>query len=338
CRCCYDPNADGGSYGALMVYKAEKEREKELEEGDDGDDELENADPKGNTEKFIVSSAGKREGSSDKDDDDDSDDEFDYLLDEDLPGEDDKIRELEEARRAELEYQILMRQVAGQHGYGVTRQLHPTRVLKAAGLGMATASSAKGRIPPSAVVLHLVDADSVASASLDYFLETELAQENPGTVFLRSGGRSTLLMDSGLAKQSLPSSVLDPDRDLPALVAIRDGNVVNACPRLQGLTSSRGNHDDGEIEPHAVRQWLDRCGVLMRDPPRMDVVCLIRPEEEALMDYLSTQPKQAQEEEYYNCGIEGCCKTFKHEHVGIKTSEQSGHVVNQDTVLGKGEE
>jgi hypothetical protein len=45
------------------------------------------------------------------------------------------VQELEENRRAELEFQMLIRQVAIQHGYGTHQQLHPGRVLKAAGLG-----------------------------------------------------------------------------------------------------------------------------------------------------------------------------------------------------------
>jgi hypothetical protein len=344
CRCCYDPNSDGGDYRALIEYKEEKKREAALEKNDNDDDEgVENTD-RDNTN---LKKGGNDSGSSfnhnkqdtvnqNNDSDDDSDDEFDYLLDEDLPGEDERIKELEENRRAELEYQMLMRQVAGQHGYGVARQLHPARVLKAAGLGMRSTSSS-GRIPPPAVVLHLLDPDSKASASLDYYFESELSQENPGTVFLRSGGRATLLMDAALAQESLPSNIRDVEKDLPALVAIRDGVVVNACPRLQDLTSN-SNHDDGEVEPYAVRQWLDCCGVLLKDIPRIEDVCFIRPEEEALMDYLSSKPAQVPpEEERYDCGLEGCNKTFKHEHVGIQTSEQDGLVVKEDTILGKDE-
>jgi len=189
------------------------------------------------------------------------------------------------------------------------------------------------------VVLHLVDPHSLASASLDYFIETELAKECPGTMFMRSGGRWVLLLDSALAQKSFPSSILDPDKNIPALVAIREGLVINACPRLLGLAADGG---EGEIEPHAVRQWLDRSGVLLTETPIEDV-CLIRPEEEAHMNFIQSQqqqPKQAPpaEEEYYNCGVEGCCKTFKHEHVGVQTSEQSGHVVQEDTILGKDEE
>jgi hypothetical protein len=56
------------------------------------------------------------------------------------------------------------------------------------------------------------------------------------------------------------------------------------------------------------------------------------------MDYLSSKPAQVPpEEERYDCGLEGCNKTFKHEHVGIQTSEQDGLVVKEDTILGKDE-
>ena len=301
CRCCYDPNSDGGEYHALAEYKDKHpfQRKDEIEEGNDGShDELPQYD------------------SSDKD----SDDEFDYLLDEDFP-QDDTVKELEENRRAELEFQIMSNQAALQHGYGAHRQLHPTRVLKAAGLG-----DSKARQPPSAVVLHLVDPDSLASASLDYFLESKLAPETKGTIFLRSGGRSTLLLDATLARKSFPK--LQPEMDLPALVAIRDGVVVNTAPNLRGLCFDK----DSEVDNRAVQHWLDRSGVLLSDAPSYFELCYIRPEEEALMDYLS-QAKPEPEVEYYDCGMEGCNKTFFHEHVGIKTSEQDGLVVKEDTIL-----
>jgi hypothetical protein len=68
--------------------------------------------------------------------------------------------------------------------------MHPTRVLRAA---------VRARDSPSAVVLHIVDPDSIASASLDLYLETLSVTTASGTKFLRSGGRATLLMDAELA-------------------------------------------------------------------------------------------------------------------------------------------
>mmetsp|Transcript_4288 Transcript_4288/g.9342 ORF Transcript_4288/g.9342 Transcript_4288/m.9342 type:complete len:409 (-) Transcript_4288:279-1505(-) len=333
CRCSCDPNSDGGEYRALMELKERKRREQEEEEKnfEETKEQIrkEEAEYERKTDLSGENSGGE-EG--------DSDDEFDYLLDEDFGQESETIRKLEEERRAELEYHMLMRNIAGYHGYGIHRQVHPNRVLKIAGLGRNSAETKRNSMqaPPQAVVLHLVDPDLMASASLDYFIETELAKDYPGTIFMRSGGRSVLLMDSALAQKSFPSSILNPDKDLPALLAIRDGVVINACPRLRGIAMDGG---DGEIEPHAVRQWLDRSRVLLTDIPVEDV-CLIRPEEEAHMDFMISQQQKQEpappppEEEHYKCGVEGCHKSFRHEHVGIQTSEQSGLVVQEETILG----
>lgn len=335
CRCSCDPNSDGGEYRALIELKERKRRDQQEEEQYDEAEEKIAREEAAYERKNIVSDNYNKDNNSG---DSDSDDEFDYLLDEDFGMEDERIRQLEEQRRGELEYQILMRQIAGYHGYGVHRQLHPNRVLRIAGLGRNAAENRKSSIPPPppAVVLHLVDADSMASASLDYYIETELAKEYPGTMFMRSGGRSVVLMDAVLAQKSFPSNILDPDKDMPALLAIRDGVVINACPRLLGLTA---DGSDGEIEPHAVRQWLDRSGVLLTDAPIEDV-CLIRPEEEAHMDFMLSAQQQAPppEEKHYDCGLEGCHKSFKHEHVGIQTSQQDGLVVKEETILGNNEE
>jgi hypothetical protein len=307
CRCCYDPNSDGGDYRALIELRERTKRDP------DDDDEKEEEKKLGETAELVASAVN--------DANDDSDDEFDYLLDEDLL-QDDGLKELEEARRAELEMAMLCRMVEMQHGFGSHRQMHPGRVLKAAGLGD------RARDPPQAVVLHLVDADSMASASLDLYLE-KLAAETPGTIFLRSGGRSTLLMDSALAAKAFPR--LAPDQDMPALIAIRNGVVVNTCPMLRGLVS----HDGEEIDSGAVQNWLDQSGVLVSRPPPFDQLCYIRPEEEALMDYMTTM-KPKEEEQRFNCGLDGCVKSFPHEHVGVKTSEQDGLVVSESEMLAKG--
>jgi hypothetical protein len=64
----------------------------------------------------------------------------------------------------------------------------------------------------------------------------------------------------------------------------------------------------------------------------MDGMCFILPKEGALMDCLSTQPHQYKVEE--DCGLEGCNIMFKHEHLWIQMSEQSGLVVQQETIMG----
>ena len=230
---------------------------------------------------------------------------------------------MEQRRLAQLEFAALQQEVAIQHGYGVHRQLHPNRVLKAAGLG--------GTTPPPAVVLHLVDPDSMASATLDLCLE-DLARTFKGTKFLRSGGRSVLLMDSEMARTSLPR--LSPDSDMPALVAIRDGVVIAVCPRLQGLVSDESEH--AVIIPNQVQSWLDKAGVLLEQAPPMEEVCLIRPEEEALMDHLVASATNAPPR--YDCGIPTCDKAFPHEHVGVQNDKQDGLIVQEQDVLGKADE
>jgi hypothetical protein len=320
CRCCYDPNSDGGEYRALVEYKFDHPLLYTTT--------TEQQQQQPNTEKD-----NNKEVNVDRDTEEDSDDEFDYLLD-DVDDFDGDTKALEDQRRAELEYQILCRQVALQHGYGTHRQLHPSRVLQCAGLGLDKTTST--RSPPPAVVLHLVDPDSLASASLDYYLQDgKLAQANPGTVFLRSGGRSTLLLNAAVVAQAF-SPALHPERDLPALVAIKDGVVIHTCPNLRGLSADEG----GVIEPRAVEQWLYNCGVLLSEAPRfLEELCQIRPEEEALMDYLGQKNMKLRHEEEeaaqrFDCGLEGCSKSFRHEHVGIQTSEQDGLVVKEETILG----
>jgi hypothetical protein len=304
CRCCYDPNSDGGEYLALIELRtSRKQKEEDAEET-----EHEAMEEKKKDDTVDVAS-------------DPSDDEFDYLLDEELPGQGEELKALEDLRRAELEMSIFSREVALSHGYGTHRQMHPTRVLKAAGLAPGT------RDPSPAVVLHLVDPDSIASASLDLYLEELAQKEAKGTKFLRSGGRSTLLMDAELATKVLPR--LKPEKDMPAMVAIRDGVATNVCPRLQGLTDR-----DGQIVPRAVYEWLDRCGVLLEHPPLLEAVCRIQPEEEALMDCLTSPKPTPPEEPRFDCGVHECCKTFPHEHIGIQNEQQDGLVISEADVVG----
>mmetsp|Transcript_22334 Transcript_22334/g.32981 ORF Transcript_22334/g.32981 Transcript_22334/m.32981 type:complete len:377 (+) Transcript_22334:51-1181(+) len=294
CRCTYDPNSDGGEYRALIELR--ETLKKEEAEGDEEDDE---------DEKEVEEA-----------DDDDSDDEFDYLLDEDLPNEND----LEERRRAELEFSMLRQETAIFHGFGVHRQMHPNRVLKAAGLG------SKARHPPAAAVLHLLDPDSMKSATLDLILE-DLAKAYKGTKFLRSGGRSTLLLDADLASTSLPN--IKPDDDMPCLVCIHGGDVISICPRLEGLT------EENRALPAAVRHWLDRSHVLIENTPAFDELCHIRPEEDALLDHMRVAKEP--EIERFDCGVPNCNKTFSHEHIGIGNEEQKGLVLSEETVLGTSE-
>ena len=342
CRCCYDPAQDGtAEYPALVELRAERNNNNKGEaaaiavEEEDNSNDASRLSEKHEKENQTRSFSGNDEKGEDSDDSDD-DDEFDYLLDEDLPGgaAGDELKALEERRRLELEMELLQREIVVQHGFGAHRQMHPARVLKAAGL--ATSKNGGSRDDPvPAVVLHLVDPDSRASASLDLCLE-KLALHCKGTKFLRAGGRTTLLLDAdGLATRAFRPN-LRPDSDLPALVAIRDGVAVNICPRLQGLTTDDSSPKDVEIDESAVTDWLDRSGVLIEEPPRLEAVCRIRPEEEALMDYLMTTKPSVPEEPRFDCGMPDCHKSFPHEHVGEKTDQQDGLVVSEQEIVGDG--
>uniref|UniRef100_A0A7S2UEH1 Uncharacterized protein n=1 Tax=Attheya septentrionalis TaxID=420275 RepID=A0A7S2UEH1_9STRA len=331
CRCCYDPNGDGGEYPALVDARSSNFVTNSLTEKTDLERE---------------NQAHHQPEESDKNDSDD-DSEFDYLLDEDLPGSgeggeankgDSLLQQLEDDRRAELELAMLHRESAMQHGYGVHRQFAPARVFRAADLMV---SQGRGAAAP-AVVLHLYETNSMLSASLDLFLE-ELAMDFGGTKFMRADGRSTIILESDVADKVFPKKVR-PSDDLPALVAIRDGVVVAFCPSLNGLA----DRSSQRIEPRAVQEWLDRAGVLRTELPRIDDLCRIRPEEDALYESMLALsavgqqiPFQGKNElqgdddvNIYNCGVPGCNKAFSHEHVGIKTNQQDGLVVSEEQAIG----
>jgi hypothetical protein len=361
CRCSYDPSGDGGEYRALTELRMERlrinktnddvEDDKEFENknkysSDDEDDE--NEDVNHTSQLTTKATSGTTTNESDGDDD-----EYDYLLDDDLDSPSDNgdtstnaIKIFQEQRRMELEWEVFQNEVAMLHGYGIHRQIHPQRVLSIAGLLHSHQSIVE---PPPFVVLHLVDADSIGSASLDLYLEV-LATKYRGTMFLRSSGRATILLnDVKTIDTALPmfrnyTSAQNVDISMPALVAIRNGIAVNACLQLHGLLSSSpsnskstcDNSSSFEIEPLAVRDWLDRCGVLQDLPPNIDSMCRIRPEEEALLDSCKRRQLKSEvieEEQRYDCGKSGCSKSFPHEHIGERNAQQDGLLISEEEIL-----
>lgn len=369
CRCCYDPERDGGDYPALAQWRrAAMQQEADGPNDDAHDDDTNQKDPKRHPESPLQYPVTNNNGSAD---DNDDDDEFDYLLDEDLPNDgnntNDALIAFEETRRAELEWDFLQREIAVYHGYGVHRQMHPSRVLKAAGLASfknaATTSKfhSTSESPAASIVLHLYDPDSFASASLDEHLEQTLAPAYPGTKFMRSAGRAALLLNRDLLmtmtngnNNNMMLSKLEPDADMPVLIAIRDGSVVNLCPRLEGLTTTEDDDDNTRfgggnevsviVEPRAVTEWLDRSGVLLdRSQQHVDAMCRIRPEEEALMDTLMSSVTNQQQrlptimsdflQQRYDCGKADCAKSFPHQHIGEQNEQHDGLVVSEEQIL-----
>ena len=259
------------------------------------------------------------------------DDEFDYLLDEDVPGNSSGYDDLQAQRRAELENLARHAEVARFHGYGVHRQMHPQRAFAAVGYG---ADQVRDRICPRGAVLHLYDAFSPLSVSLDLCLEG-MANRYPGTKFVRSVGITSLLYveDGGNAEWKRGN--------LPMLLALRDGKVVGWSSGLRDF------YRDGsvEVEFKVVEQWLDNVNVLQNNAPPMDTLCKIRPEEEALLENMRKlnglgqnggmgRPNRQEdiEDERYDCGISGCNKSFYHEHVGVKNEAQDGLLVSESQV------
>jgi hypothetical protein len=326
CRCCYDTN-DGGEYQALIDLRAETQ-------GITNESEVDNAE--GNNEDKA------RNDSYDDDDDSDDDSEFDYLLDEDLPGDDNVNSDfslLQQERLEELKLSAMIHESAMQHGFGVHRQFHPQRVLYAAGLGLSGNSMRTGvaAIPPAAVI-HL-SINGILSASLDLCLEEMAANRYKGTKFVRSNGRSTLSFSADLAQQVLPK--IKKDSSLPALIAVKDGAVVSVCENLSLFVVGGGKNEDKKVEPRAVEEWLDRAGVLLREVPiAFEDYCRIRPEEDALVENMMREKAKmaeaaaVREENIFKCGVAGCHKLFHHEHVGVKNEQQRGLLVKEETTIG----
>ena len=335
CRCCYDPNVDGGEYELL----AEAKRDRGVAVAD------------------AVDGHGFNEQNHDtnnkSDSEEDSDDEFDYLLDEDLPSTSSHdVDDLQSQRRIELQNQAYHYQVAKYHGYGVHRQISPQRVFTAAGYG---ANHKRDVVCPKGSVIHLYDPYSPLSVSLDICLE-DMSRRYPGTKFVRGIGIASVHHAEGGSNDDWKRD------DLPMLLAIRNADVVAWSSGLRDFYRD-GNE---EIESRVVEQFLENAGVLETELPSMDTLCRIRPEEEVLLENMrrlnglgrgqydggilggmrgenmgrkydeetfEEEEHQQQQQERYECGVAGCCKSFFHEHVGLKTEAQDGLLVSESDVV-----
>eukprot|EP00985_Skeletonema_marinoi_P027377 scaffold22381_cov139-Skeletonema_marinoi.AAC.5 len=308
CRCCYDPNTDGGDYELLAAAKEELMANLINEQGDEDDASVEHG-------RHLSDNNRERDGDDDSSDDDS---EFDYLLDDDVPG---LSSEYENQRRAELENLAQRAEILHHHGYGVHRQMHPQRVFAAAGYGTDTMRDV---VRPKGSVIHLFDAFSQRSVALDLYLE-RIAAKYHGTKFVRGIGVASILYADGNGDDAWKKG------DLPMLLAVREGKVVAWNAGLKDFFSS------ADLETRVVGQWLDRAGVLFESAPSLDEICRIRPEETALLENMMKLNRLGdgglEEEERYNCGVAGCCKSFQHEHVGVKTEAQNGLLVSEDQVL-----
>ena len=314
CRCCYDPNGDGGEYELLAAAKKERS---------------ERNDVVGEVYETNAPEMKNHVTTNSDSDNSDSDDEFDYLLDEEI--ETASEHDLQAQRRAELENMARQYEVLRYHGYGVHRQMHPQRIFRSVGYGSVEKD---GYIPPGAVI-HLYDAFSPLSVSLDLCLE-DIAGKYPGTKFVRGIGVSSVVF----AKECNDNSKWR-EGNFPMLLALKTGQVVAFSSMLRDFCSSGQN----EVEPRMVEQWLEYAGVLIDSPPPIEVICRIRPEEDMLMENMQRLNRlgrtdelgDMEKEERYDCGVDGCIKSFFHEHVGVKNEAQDGVLVSESQIVSSTE-
>jgi hypothetical protein len=365
CRCSYDPNKDGGAdYPALAELRNTRQEQpssNDKSRGEDADADRhggDGGDSDDELDAFMEGFGGGAKSKEPRDDrgvsgdndtsDDDDDDDLLLLMD------DGPVSDWERQRKQQLLQQLQSLEMARQHGYGGHRPMHPTRVLKVAGLSATPATS---RIPPVSVFVHLYDPDSLASASLDLYFEHTLAVHYPGTMFLRSDGRSTTKVErdllAHLANQSTSSNshvsralmqlLHEPEDAFPALLVVRSGQIIHVACGFHRPSAHWIDPTTGRIVPSAVEEWLERSSagngddsILRRQLPSLTEICHLRPEELALLDYLRTSNSDdvgrarneflsalecnsranGDETDYYDCGLPGCRKPYHHQHVG----------------------
>eukprot|EP00903_Cladosiphon_okamuranus_P017309 g15948.t1 len=214
-------------------------------------------------------------------DDSDDDDDLDYLLD-----------DPEIARMAQLRVEAMHADAARLQklrclGFGLHMEVSETEV----------EAASRGQFRGAGVVVHLYDADSKLGASLDLLLEAK-AESYMGTRFVRC----RLRPESGVASRMRVQRV-------PALACYKGGVRVAYTEQLSQFGEAEG------VDPGAVDRWLSASGTLEFDPPNTD----------ALREGTGSMsgPDRAGDDEdeddgageaRYDCGLDSCHKTFKHDH------------------------
>lgn len=222
CRCCYDPNGDGGEYNLLARAREDGTSGRRDDVGATWDED------EGEEKK-------RRDGTDDSDDG-----EFDYLLDEDDGPTNDAYDDdgPMARRRAELENVVRRLEAARCHRYGVHRQMSPSRVFAAAGhhrLGCCD----DVRPPPRGSALHLFDPYSSLSSSLDLCME-DVARRYPGTKFVRGHGVASIAHAPAGGGGGGGEDDGWKRADLPMLLALRDGAIVAWSSGLRDFRNGNG--------------------------------------------------------------------------------------------------
>ncbi|CAM9815309.1 unnamed protein product [Ectocarpus sp. 6 AP-2014] len=212
------------------------------------------------------------------DDDDDDDDDLDYLLD------DPEITRMAQIRVEAMHADATRLQNLRALGFGLHIEVPESGVEEAS----------RGQFRGAGVVLHLYDADSELGASLDLLLEAK-AGSYMGTRFVRCR----------LRPESAVAATMRIRR-VPALACYKGGVRMAYTEQL----SQFGNSDG--VDPGAVERWLVASGTLEFDPPDADALC-----EGGGLGMVGDDGDGDDEESAearYDCGLDGCHKTFKHDH------------------------
>lgn len=241
----------------------------------------------------------------------------------------------QEVRRAEMVRRALEQAELQALGVGLHTYVAPARALKIV---------QRASCP---LVMHCYDPYSPISAALDLELEV-LAARYPGTRFLRTafganggtrdgrGGQGSKVLRESLR---VPAPAPTGEYRKSVVLAVKEGRLVDSC---YDFGRRFGDVKEGRVYGEAVEQWLQHCRVLERasvcvdDARRMDGEGkgegkrggggglrwmrreggASRGKERFGGEGEETEEEEEEGEEIYDCGVEGCAKTFAHAHVG----------------------
>jgi len=245
-------------------------------------------------------------------DSDDSDSDFDDLLD-DLPA----------SFTSQLEEQQTTLALLHAHGFGNPLSLSPTS------LPSAISPLVAGEHVPT--VIHLYDPTLTDSAHLDLHLEC-LASEHPGTRFFRVDGTALFNNPYPQIQKLRELFRLTSSADVPALIALRGGIVENVSQKLEAFGTidrtpslSPNFPSSPTLSLDAVSSWLNSSNVLAATAT-IDVARLCAASVAVRESLAKAQEKALEDadlEERFDCGMNGCCKTFVHQHIGAEGDGQT---------------
>eukprot|EP00752_Nemacystus_decipiens_P015562 g13885.t1 len=231
----------------------------------------------------VIGSEYDRSGARDTNgsDDSDDDDDLDYLLD------DPEITRMAQARVEAMHADAARLQKLRSLGFGLHLEVSESEV----------EAASRGQFRGAAVVLHFYDADSKLGASLDLLLEAK-AGSYMGTRFVRCR----------LSPESAVASRMRVQR-VPAVACYKGGVRVAYTEQLSQFGDSEG------VDPGAIDRWLSASGTLEFDPPDTNAL----QEGNGSMRGKDDAGEEGGEDDggaeaRYDCGLDSCHKTFKHDH------------------------